>query len=168
LQRCSSSALQPVRRPPEKDHNFRFDPGARLIVGRRRELVDQVAKSPWLRIQSVSHVFALTLTLKAKSLTSELQEGKFHTRAEAISELERRALISWNEEPNRAPCTNWRNCGRRYVILEWNGAGDELSRESILGVCRRRVWSGDRDDLGPSSKIHGETSLLCSLTIIEG
>jgi len=28
----------------------------------RREFADQVAKSRWLRIQSVSHVFALTLT----------------------------------------------------------------------------------------------------------
>jgi hypothetical protein len=69
----------------------------------------------------------------------ELQEGKFHTRAEAISELERRALIPWNEEPNRAPCTNWRNCGRRYVILEWNDAGDELSREFILAVSAKGV-----------------------------
>jgi len=46
---------------------------------------------------------------------SEPQEGKFYTREQATSELERRALIPWNEEPNRAPCTNWRNCGRRYV-----------------------------------------------------
>ena len=44
-----------------------------------------------------------------------------------------------NEEPNRAPCTNWRNCGRRHVILEWNDAGDELSREFILAVSAKGV-----------------------------
>jgi len=70
---------------------------------------------------------------------SEPQEGKFYTREQATSELERRALIPWNEEPNRAPCTNWRNCGRRYVILEWNQEGDELSREFILAVSAKSV-----------------------------
>ena len=69
----------------------------------------------------------------------ELQEGKFHTREEALSELERRALIPWNEEPNRAPYTNWRNCGRRYLILERNDTGDELSREFILAVSVKGV-----------------------------
>jgi len=34
----------------------------------------------------------------------ELQEARFHTRAEAISELARTALMPCNEEPYRAPC----------------------------------------------------------------
>jgi hypothetical protein len=69
----------------------------------------------------------------------EPQEGKFHTRADAMSELERTALIPWNEEPNRAPCINWRNCGPRYLILEWNDAEGELSREFILAASAKGV-----------------------------
>jgi len=69
----------------------------------------------------------------------ELQVGKFPTKVEALSELERRALIPWNEEPNRAPCSNWRSCGRRYPMLERNDEGDELSREFVLAVSAKGV-----------------------------
>ena len=44
-------------------------------------------------------------------------EGEYTTFADALSELERRANLPWNEPPNLAPCTNWRNCGRRYEII---------------------------------------------------
>jgi len=46
-------------------------------------------------------------------------DGEFPTLAEAWAELERRAGLPWNEAPNRAPCTGWRTCGRRYVIIEF-------------------------------------------------
>jgi hypothetical protein len=48
------------------------------------------------------------------------QHGRFQTREEAVVELQRRAAIPWNEDPNRAPCVGWRNCGRRYVIVEYD------------------------------------------------
>jgi hypothetical protein len=48
------------------------------------------------------------------------RHGRFQTREEAVVELQRRAAIPWNEEPNRAPCTTWRNCGRRYELVECN------------------------------------------------
>jgi hypothetical protein len=73
---------------------------------------------------------------------SEPQEGSFRTRAEAITELQRRALIPWNEEPNCAPCSSWRNCGRRYEIVEYDDTASpwvELSREFILAVSANGV-----------------------------
>ena len=70
----------------------------------------------------------------------ELQEGKFRTRAEALSELERRAKIPWNEEPNRAPCTNWAKCGRRYVIEEYDDTESvPISRVVMLEISAKGV-----------------------------
>jgi hypothetical protein len=65
------------------------------------------------------------------------RHGRFHTREEAIVELQRRATIPWNEEPNRAPCTNWLNCGRRYELVEYDDTTSpwkELSRNLILSI----------------------------------
>lgn len=45
--------------------------------------------------------------------------GDFETMAAAVEELRRRAEIPWDQEPNRAPCTNWRTCGRSYEIIEF-------------------------------------------------
>jgi hypothetical protein len=70
----------------------------------------------------------------------EPQEGRFQTRTEAVAELERRAAIPWDEEPNRAPCRNWRTCGRRYAILEYD-QDEEVSREPILAISAKGiVW----------------------------
>lgn len=44
----------------------------------------------------------------------------FTTLKEAISKLKRIATIPWDHEPNRAPCTGWRTCGRIYVINEFD------------------------------------------------
>ncbi len=70
-------------------------------------------------------------------LHAEQQDGQFASFEDAIEELERRARIPWDEEPNQAPCSNWRNCGRKYVVIEcdtsrlpWN----ELSRTEVLDV----------------------------------
>ena len=48
------------------------------------------------------------------------QSGEFATLEEALAELRRRALIPWNDEPNVAPCTSWKTCGRDYEILEYD------------------------------------------------
>jgi len=72
----------------------------------------------------------------------EVQQGKFQTRAEAIAELERRAAIPGDEEPNRAPCRNWRNCGRRYAIVKFDDE-NELSSEYVLRISAKGVeWQG--------------------------
>jgi hypothetical protein len=38
----------------------------------------------------------------------------------AITELKRMAQIPWDQEPNQAPCTSWKTCGRRYEIIEYD------------------------------------------------
>jgi hypothetical protein len=63
--------------------------------------------------------------------------GEFSTFQEAVAELERRAEIPWNEPPNIAPCTNWRDCGRRYEIVEYEITElpwKEISRTPMLEV----------------------------------
>jgi hypothetical protein len=82
----------------------------------------------------------------------EYQEGKFRTRAEAIAELERRASIPWCERPNRAPCTNWRTCERRYIVIECDDNGDQLSREFVLAISAKGVEWGPTVTLNSSQK----------------
>jgi hypothetical protein len=48
--------------------------------------------------------------------------GEYETLESAVAELRRLAEIPWDREPNRCPCTNWRNCGRRYEIIEYSAA----------------------------------------------
>ena len=38
----------------------------------------------------------------------------------ALTEIRNRVAIPWDEEPNLAPCTSWRTCGRNYVIREYD------------------------------------------------
>jgi len=64
---------------------------------------------------------------------AESQAGEFQTRQEAIAELQRRADLPWDAEPNVAPCTSWRTCGRRYELIERDGS-QEKSRVLALEV----------------------------------
>lgn len=48
------------------------------------------------------------------------QSGEFATEHEALAELRRRAELPWDKEPNQAPCTDWRNCGRIYYVIEYD------------------------------------------------
>jgi hypothetical protein len=50
---------------------------------------------------------------------AELQ-GEFESLDGALEELRRRAVISWDVDPNVAPCTSWRTCGRRYEVVEYD------------------------------------------------
>ena len=76
---------------------------------------------------------------------AEPQEGLFQTRQQAVAELQRRAAVPWDEEPNRAPCTNWVNCGRRYELVEYDDTvlpWKELSRNLILNISAAGVrWA---------------------------
>jgi hypothetical protein len=68
---------------------------------------------------------------------AEPLDGRFETRAQAIGELRRIASIPWNEPPNRAPCTSWMTCGRRYELIEYDEttlSWTELSRVTILEI----------------------------------
>lgn len=51
----------------------------------------------------------------------ELQ-GEFESLEDAFAELERRAQIPWDQEPNVAPCQSWKSCGRSYEVVEYDVA----------------------------------------------
>jgi hypothetical protein len=73
---------------------------------------------------------------------AEVQDGKFSTREEAISELENRAKIAWDEHPNVAPCTNWSQCGRSYELIEYDDSTSpwtELSQRLMLEISKEGV-----------------------------
>lgn len=80
------------------------------------------------------------------------QHGEFSTIDAAIAELRHRAAIPWDQEPNAAPCVNWRNCGRRYEVVEYDDTQHpwkELRRLAVLEVSAAGVvWS---DGLGDES-----------------
>ncbi len=68
--------------------------------------------------------------------------GQFASYEEALQELKVRAGISWDAEPNKAPCTNWKNCGRRYEIVEFDNSTKpwgQLSRVSVLNISAEGV-----------------------------
>lgn len=46
--------------------------------------------------------------------------GQFTAFGDALFELKKRATIDWDKEPNVCPCTNWKNCGRNYEIVEYD------------------------------------------------
>jgi hypothetical protein len=71
--------------------------------------------------------------------------GEFATFDDALSELERRSRIAWDERPNRAPCTNWRGCGRNYEVIEYDivvRPWKQLRRVRVLEVDATGIrWS---------------------------
>jgi hypothetical protein len=82
---------------------------------------------------------------------AEPQQGSFDSFEEAVVELRRRAAIPWNESPNVAPCTNWKNCGRRYEVVEYDTSSTpwkELGRVPALDISAAVVlWLLPRSDL---------------------
>jgi len=79
------------------------------------------------------------------------QMSRHATINDAISELQRLALIPWDEKPNVAPCTNWKDCGRSYEIVEYDATNEpwrEVRRISALEISDRGItWS---DEMRPS------------------
>ena len=79
---------------------------------------------------------------------SEPQKGEFQTFQKAISELERRAKIPWDELPNRCRCTNWKDCGRNYQIIEYDTSQipwKELQRKDILTISAKELkWMTEK------------------------
>jgi hypothetical protein len=73
------------------------------------------------------------------------QSGELSTLGEAWSELQRLSLVPWDEHPNKAPCTSWQNCGRKYDILEYEFEGTEcrvVKRVPGLEISSRgSLWS---------------------------
>ena len=73
------------------------------------------------------------------------QHGEFGDLESAVAELRRRAHIPWDHEPNVAPCTSWRTCGRNYEIIEYEEDHDhwrELNRLPAMEISSDGVkWS---------------------------
>ena len=66
--------------------------------------------------------------------------GEYASREEALGELKRIAELPWDKAPNQCPCTNWRNCGRRYHLIEFDTSTDpwrSLSDEATLEVSAK-------------------------------
>jgi hypothetical protein len=64
-------------------------------------------------------------------------QGEYPDREAALAELQRRARIPWDQEPNLAPCLSWRTCGRNYEVIHYDDKQSpwkELSRISVLEV----------------------------------
>ena len=72
-------------------------------------------------------------------------QGAYATLDEAMAELRRRAAIPWDEEPNVAPCTAWKTCGRRYEVVEYDASETpwrELQRRFTLEISAAGVeWA---------------------------
>lgn len=67
--------------------------------------------------------------------------GEFGSRAEAVEELRRLASLPWDQPPSRAPCRGWRECGRRYELLECDvkDRSRVLQRAPALDIDARQV-----------------------------
>jgi hypothetical protein len=79
--------------------------------------------------------------------------GEFETCEAALQELKVRARLPWDAEPNQAPCTNWRNCGRDYEIVEYDDSEKpwkKLSVVPVLEISSEGVkWKIDPEDFQP-------------------
>ena len=78
-------------------------------------------------------------------------QGRFLSIKEAIAELRVRADIPWDQAPNAAPCTNWKNCGRTYEIVEFDDHSSpwhEIRRYPLLDISASGVsWYGNLQEL---------------------
>jgi hypothetical protein len=73
--------------------------------------------------------------------------SEYKTFEEAVEELKRLATIPWDKEPNQAPCTGWRTCGRDYEIVEYDNAKmpwNQIRRIPALSISSKGIaWSLD-------------------------
>jgi hypothetical protein len=79
-------------------------------------------------------------------------QGQYASFEVAITELQRRGTIPWDQAPNVAPCMSWNTCGREYVVIEFDDSHSpwkELRRVSVLSVSASGVeWSNSFKDPG--------------------
>ena len=73
---------------------------------------------------------------------AEPQVGKFETFEQALTILKERAEIPYDQKVNRCPCTNWKNCERKYQIIGYNDNNihwKELDTQDILIVSAKGI-----------------------------
>ena len=73
------------------------------------------------------------------------QLGRFGSREDALIELKLLASLPWDKDPNVAPCSEWRTCGRSYEIVEYDVSVSpwrELRRAAMLEISAEGVrWA---------------------------
>ena len=71
----------------------------------------------------------------------------FDSFESAYKELIHRSNIPWGKEPNVAPCSCWKECGRDYYIIEYDEKYTPwkiVSRVEILEISSTGVvWHRD-------------------------
>lgn len=71
--------------------------------------------------------------------------GNYDTFEDALTQLRAWALLPWDQDPNLAPCTSWRTCGRSYQIVEYDSTvtpWKRINTTEILEVDARGVkWA---------------------------
>lgn len=68
--------------------------------------------------------------------------GKYQSFEDAVTELKKLTHLSWNEDPNKAPCVGWENCGRNYKIIEYNVSSNdwqEIKRTPGLIISAKEI-----------------------------
>ena len=68
--------------------------------------------------------------------------GEYNSFDDALLELKRRSTIDWDKKPNVCPCTNWKECGRNYEIVEFDKSFSpwkELSRVPVLSISSKGI-----------------------------
>lgn len=67
--------------------------------------------------------------------------GPFEKFDEAVAELTRLSKIPWDQEPNRAPCFDWQECGRTYEMIITSQGGDVFRTEVLRIFAGGTTWS---------------------------
>ena len=68
--------------------------------------------------------------------------GSYEARSDAVAELGRLAVLAWDKNPNRAPCSSWDTCGREYELVHYDQASSpwtELERVPALNVSATKT-----------------------------
>ena len=84
--------------------------------------------------------------------------GEFPSRKAAIEELRRLATQSWDGPDNRAPCTSWETCTRRYVLRRADaayGEGEEALHVGSKGTRWRSTLLGSDSVVEPQARPSG-------------
>jgi hypothetical protein len=88
-------------------------------------------------------------------------QGQFASFDEAMVELRRRAEVPWDQLPNVAPCTNWKNCGREYVVIEYDDSHvpwKEIRRVLVVDLSASGVkWAAGFDAMAANAERRGRS-----------
>jgi hypothetical protein len=82
--------------------------------------------------------------------------GQFASFDDAVAELRRRATLPWDQPPNAAPCTSWKTCGRKYVIIEFDDSNPPWKQ-----TRRLMLWHGLPTMPSPRPQVSSSCGPMC-------